>query len=59
MNDTAAAFQVAVVIVSYHSADDVADCLAALAASRHADFEVVVCENGGAARQSATSSAEW
>jgi len=43
------ATQVAVVIVSYHSAEDVADCLHALAASHHADFEVVVCENGGAA----------
>jgi GT2 family glycosyltransferase len=43
------AFHVAVVIVSYHSAEDVADCLQSLAASRHDDFEVVVCENGGAA----------
>ncbi len=43
------AFKVAVVIVSYQSAVDVADCLQALAASRHDDFEVVVCENGGAA----------
>jgi GT2 family glycosyltransferase len=42
-------FHVAVVIVSYHSAEDVADCLQGLAASRHDDFEVVVCENGGAA----------
>ena len=42
-------FHVAVAIVSYRSADDVADCLQALAASRYADFEVVVCENGGAA----------
>jgi GT2 family glycosyltransferase len=41
-------FHVAVVIVSYHSAEDVADCLQGLAASRHDDFEVVVCENGGA-----------
>lgn len=43
------AFHVAVVIVSYRSVEDVADCLQALAASRHADFEVVVCENGGEA----------
>jgi GT2 family glycosyltransferase len=43
------AFHVAVVIVSYRSAEDVADCLQALAGSRHLDFEVVICENGGAA----------
>jgi GT2 family glycosyltransferase len=43
------AFHVAVAIVSYHSAEDVAECLQALAASRHDDFEVVVCENGGPA----------
>jgi GT2 family glycosyltransferase len=41
------AFHVAVVIVSYSSVDDVADCLKALAASRHTDFEVVICENAG------------
>ena len=40
---------VAVAIVSYQSAQDVAECLQALAASRHDDFEVVVCENGGPA----------
>jgi GT2 family glycosyltransferase len=40
---------VAVAIVSYLNPDDVAECLEALAASRHADFEVVVCENGGRA----------
>jgi GT2 family glycosyltransferase len=43
------ALHVAVVIVSYRSAEDVADCLQALANSRHDSFEVVVCENGGAA----------
>lgn len=39
---------VAVCIVSYRSAEDVAACARALAESRHADYEVVVCENGGA-----------
>jgi N-acetylglucosaminyl-diphospho-decaprenol L-rhamnosyltransferase len=42
------AVHVAVTIVSYNSAEDVADCLQALAASCHDDFEVVICENGGA-----------
>jgi GT2 family glycosyltransferase len=40
---------VSVLIVSYRSAGDLEPCLAALAASTHADFEVVVCENGGEA----------
>jgi len=40
---------VAVAIVSFRNPQDVADCLEALAASRYADFEVVVCENGGRA----------
>jgi N-acetylglucosaminyl-diphospho-decaprenol L-rhamnosyltransferase len=47
------ALHVAVAIVSYRSAADVAECLHALAASRYADFEVVVCENGGPAAFSA------
>jgi hypothetical protein len=38
---------VAVTIVAFRNADDVAGCLEALAHSTHADFEVVVCENGG------------
>ena len=38
---------VAVCIVGYRNPDDFVLCLAALARSRHADFEVVVCENGG------------
>ena len=38
---------VAVTIVAFRNADDVAACLQALARSTHADFEVVVCENGG------------
>lgn len=40
---------VAVAIVSFRNPADVADCLQALATSRHTDFEVVVCENGGRA----------
>lgn len=38
---------VAIAIVTYRNPGDVADCLAALAQSRYADFEVVICENGG------------
>ena len=38
---------VAVAIVGYRNAADIVRCLAALAASQHADFEVVICENGG------------
>ena len=40
---------VAVAIVSYRTPGDVAECLQALSASRHTDFDVVVCENGGRA----------
>jgi len=39
--------RVAVLIVAYKNADDVARCLAALRLSTYFDFEVVVCENGG------------
>lgn len=38
---------VAVVIVGFRNAGDIAECLTTLAASAHADFEVVICENGG------------
>jgi GT2 family glycosyltransferase len=38
---------VVVVVVSYGREDDVANCLAALAHSRHASFEVAVIENAG------------
>src|SRR5437763_1959569 len=38
---------VAVCIVSYRNVGDVEICLAALARSTYADFEVVICENGG------------
>lgn len=40
---------VAVVIVGFRNAGDIAACLQALEQSTHADFEVVVCENGGRA----------
>jgi GT2 family glycosyltransferase len=40
---------VAVVIVGFRNARDIAGCLKALEAQTHADFEVVVCENGGPA----------
>jgi len=39
---------VAVCIVSYRNPADVTRCLKALSRSTHADFEVVICENGGA-----------
>jgi N-acetylglucosaminyl-diphospho-decaprenol L-rhamnosyltransferase len=38
---------VAVAIVGYRNSDDIERCLAALQASVHDDFEVVICENGG------------
>jgi N-acetylglucosaminyl-diphospho-decaprenol L-rhamnosyltransferase len=38
---------VAVCIVGYRNAPDIVRCLEALALSTHADFEVVLCENGG------------
>ena len=40
---------VAVCIVGFRNPDDIEACLAELARSTHADFEVVVCENGGEA----------
>lgn len=44
--------QVAVCIVSFRDPPLIADCLATLARSTFTDFEVVICENGGAdARQ--------
>jgi N-acetylglucosaminyl-diphospho-decaprenol L-rhamnosyltransferase len=38
---------VAVVIVGFCNADDIATCAAALGQSDYADFEVIICENGG------------
>ena len=40
--------QVAVCIVSFRDPPLIADCLATLAQSTFTDFEVVICENGGA-----------
>ncbi|HEX7886150.1 MAG TPA: glycosyltransferase family 2 protein [Phenylobacterium sp.] len=39
---------VAVCIVGFRNAPDIANCLAALGRSTHRAFEVVICENGGA-----------
>lgn len=39
---------VVVSIVGFRNADDIVGCLAALGRSTYADFEVVICENGGA-----------
>lgn len=44
---------VAVVIVAHGNSDDVVRCLDALARTSHADFEVVIWENGGEAAQQA------
>jgi GT2 family glycosyltransferase len=38
---------VAVAIVGFRNPDDILRCLDALGRSSHADFEVIVCENGG------------
>lgn len=38
---------VAIAIVGFRNADDIALCLKALARSEHTDFEVIICENGG------------
>jgi GT2 family glycosyltransferase len=40
---------VTVVIVGFRNSGDVVHCLQALARSTYANFEVVICENGGAA----------
>lgn len=39
--------RVAICIVGFRNAADISGCLRALGASTHADFEVVICENGG------------
>lgn len=38
---------IAVAIVGFRNPQDVEHCLAALSRSSHADFEVIICENGG------------
>jgi GT2 family glycosyltransferase len=44
---------VAVAIVGFRNADDIAHCLAALGRSTYADFEVAIFENGGEAAYAA------
>lgn len=39
---------VVIAIVAFNNADDIARCLGALGDSTYQDFEVVICENGGA-----------
>ncbi len=39
---------ITVCIVAFRNAGEIADCLAALGRSTSTDFEVVICENGGA-----------
>ena len=38
---------VAICVVGFRNTDDIVQCLSAVAASTHSDFEVVICENGG------------
>lgn len=40
---------VAVCVVGFRNPGDILTCLEALKASEHADFEVIICENGGPA----------
>ncbi|QGP80135.1 glycosyltransferase [Sphingobium sp. CAP-1] len=39
---------ISIVIVAFHNADEIRLCLEGLARSTHQDFDVVICENGGA-----------
>lgn len=48
---------VAIVIVGFRNLPDIERCLAALGQSTHADFEVLICENGGDAAFAALSAA--
>ena len=48
---------VAVAIVGFRNPDDIVQCLAALERSTHANFEVVICENGGPAAYAALTAA--
>jgi GT2 family glycosyltransferase len=49
--------RVAILIVAFDNCEDVKRCLRALADSTHRDFEVVICENAGAAAFSSLSAA--
>ena len=44
---------VVVAIVGYRNLEDIRRCAAALASSSYANFEVVICENGGSAAKAA------
>ncbi len=48
---------VAICIVGFRNPRDIAACLEALASSTHSDFEVVICENGGAEAYAALTQA--
>lgn len=48
---------VAVCIVGFRNAEEVAACIAAIGRSTHADYEVVICENGGAPAEAALRAA--
>lgn len=47
---------VRVCIVAFRNPDDIAQCIAALARQTYEQFEVVICENGGAAAQAEVAS---
>ncbi len=49
--------RVAVCIVAFRNLDDIERCMAALSNSTYAAFDVVICENGGAAAYAALSAA--
>ncbi|KQT31366.1 hypothetical protein ASG29_15590 [Sphingomonas sp. Leaf412] len=49
--------RVVVCVVGFRNPEDLTGCLEALAASTHREFEVVVCENGGAAAREAVAAA--
>jgi hypothetical protein len=40
---------VSICIVGFHNEEEIAGCVAALAASTYTDFDIVICENGGTA----------
>jgi GT2 family glycosyltransferase len=55
--EPSAEMHVAVAVVGFRNASDIVACLNALSRSEHADFEVVICENGGPASFAALTAA--
>ncbi|MCJ2180052.1 glycosyltransferase family 2 protein [Novosphingobium album (ex Hu et al. 2023)] len=48
---------VSIAIVTFRNPEEIAGCLSALSASTYADFDVTICENGGAAAFASLSAA--